>query len=57
MAPNYANLFTAHLEDRLLQEVPNNLHPTVWWRYIDDVFFIWDHSEEQFQIFMDYITT
>ena len=55
MAPNYANLFMADLEDRLLKEAPNNLTPTVWWRYIDDIFFTWDHSEEQLQTFMDHM--
>ena len=55
MAPNYANLFMADLEEKILSEAPNNLRPTVWWRYIDDIFFTWDHDEAQLHTFMDHM--
>ena len=52
MAPNYANLFMADLEERLITESPDNLKPTIWWRYIDDIFFIWDHGQDSLKSFM-----
>ena len=29
------------------------LQPLVWFRYIDDIFFIWMHNEEKFKIFLN----
>ena len=36
MAPSYANIFMANLENKLLNNSPNNLQPLIWKRYIDD---------------------
>ena len=38
MAPSYANLFMAQLENELLANTSTK--PLVWWRYIDDIFTI-----------------
>ena len=48
MAPNYANLFMDKLENQMLLEFAqiNGVKPLVWYRYIDDVFFIWTDTEE-----------
>ena len=48
MAPNYANLFMASLETKMVKEYfkQTNLKPLVWYRYIDDVFFVWTHGAE-----------
>ena len=27
--------------------------PMIWWRYIDDIFFIWEHGEESFKVFIE----
>ena len=43
MAPSYANLFMRRFETQILERATNK--PTVWWRYIDDVFTIWPHCE------------
>ncbi|KAL9966489.1 hypothetical protein ACROYT_G024571 [Oculina patagonica] len=43
MAPTYANLYMGHLESKLLAKSP--LKPLVWFRYIDDIFFLWTHGE------------
>ncbi len=53
MAPAYANIFMAELEDRLL----DNYHtkPILWKRYIDDVLCIWPGSQEDFSRFVDYL--
>ena len=43
-APNYAIIFIASQEDKLLAQWTLKL--TLWKRYIDEVFMIWDQSEE-----------
>ena len=50
MAPNYANLFMGDLEDEIMQSYP--LKPLVWFRYIDDIFFIWTHGREELNKFL-----
>ena len=27
----------------------------IWWKYIDDIFFIWDHDDESLKIFIDQV--
>ena len=34
----------AYLEEMLQDSFP--LKPKVWWRYIDDIFLLWEHGEE-----------
>ena len=29
------------------------LQPLVWFRYIDDIFFIWNHSEDELNKFLE----
>ena len=52
MAPNYANLFMGDLEEEIIQNYP--LKPLVWFRYIDDIFFIWTHGREELDKFLEY---
>ena len=40
----------ADLEKRLLSDM--DLKPCIWWRYIDDIFLIWEHGEESFKLFL-----
>ena len=49
MAPQYANLFMADLEQRFLQTQP--LKPFLYLRYINDIFLIWTHGEESLKQF------
>ena len=51
MAPSYANLFMAKLEESFLS-TGTTLKPYVWWRYIDDIFVIWQHGEESLKQFI-----
>ena len=44
-APPYACLFLDKIETAFFQT--QELQPLVWFRYIDDIFFIWTHSEEE----------
>ena len=43
MAPNYANLFMDNFEQKLLRDYfqKTDLSPLVWFRFIDDIFFVW----------------
>ncbi|CAN7976810.1 unnamed protein product, partial [Ixodes persulcatus] len=45
MAPNFANIFMGDLESTFLASCP--LQPMFYRRYIDDVFFIWSHAENE----------
>ena len=29
--------------------------PMIWWRYIDDIFFIWEHGEESLKVFIEQV--
>ena len=29
--------------------------PTIWWRYLDDVFFIWKHGKESLKGFIEQV--
>ena len=53
-APPYSILFMAELEEEiLLSEI--ELKPYLWWRYIDDIFFLWEHGEEKLKKFIEYL--
>ena len=55
MALSYANLFMAKLEETPLTQTTSS--PRVWWRYIDDVFAIWDKGQDELEIFLQKINT
>ena len=50
MAPSYANIFMGKFEHDLLQQTTQK--PTTWWRYIDDIFAVWPHGEQDLQVFL-----
>ena len=52
-APPYSILFMAELEEEILQKA--EFKPYLRWRYIDDVFFLWQHGEEKLKSFIDNI--
>jgi hypothetical protein len=56
MAPNYANLFMDNLENNMIAEYAEKtgLRPLVWFRFIDDIFFIWPHQSESLDEFIDF---
>ena len=55
MVSSYANIFMGELEKHLLQSTVNRL--CIWWRYIDDMFAVWNNGEEQLQQFLQEINT
>ena len=50
-APTYACIFMDKLETDFLNT--QEYLPLVWYRYIDDIFFIWTHGEEKLKFFLD----
>jgi len=55
MAPPYSILFLGELEEKLLNSV--DLKPFLWWRYIDDIFTIWEHGEENLLKFIAHLNS
>ena len=51
MAPNYAIIFMHYLETNLLNQA--TFKPTIWLRFIDDIFMIWPHGIQKLKLFMD----
>ena len=54
-APSLANLFMGFLEQNLLSKCAKK--PLVWFRYIDDIFLIWTHSEDELDDFFKFCNT
>ena len=52
-APPYSILFMAELEEEILRKA--KFKPYLWWRYIDEIFFLWEHGEEKLKSFIDKI--
>ena len=55
LAPGYANLFLPIFERLMLKEYPTKL--SIWLRYVDDIFMIWNDSEDKLKDFLAYIST
>jgi hypothetical protein len=55
VAPSFANLFMAGFEDTHVY----NYHkqPHTWLRYIDDIFLIWTHGQEELDHFLHHLNT
>ena len=49
-APPYAIIYMAALEEDFLETLIRK--PRLWWRYIDDIFMIWQHGEDELKIFL-----
>ena len=50
-APTYACIFMDKIESDFLKT--QKAKPLVWYRYIDDVFFIWTHGEQKLNSFLE----
>ena len=48
---SFANIFMAHIETTILSRTV--FKPTVWKRYIDDIFSLWDISKPDIEAFID----
>ena len=48
-APTYVILFMADFEEKMPECIEKK--PVIWLRYIDNIFFIWEHGEESLKVF------
>ena len=55
LAPSFANIYMNHFEDIFVYPYPHK--PTVWYRYIDDIFMIWDHGPDELNKFIEHLNT
>ena len=55
LAPNYANLFMDKFRTKTLEQYP--LKPLIWKRFIDDIFMIWTHGEQELHKFVEYLNS
>ena len=39
----------AEMEEEILRKAESK--PYLWWRYTDDIFFLWEHGEEKLKSF------
>ena len=53
MAPPYAIIFMGDLEEKLLKDCDKK--PLAWWRYIDDIFMLWQHGEKELEKFLEFL--
>ncbi len=49
LSPILANIYMERLEDEAIKNFP--LKPSLWCRYVDDVFALWPHDNESIQDF------
>ena len=47
----YAIIFMVDLEEKILEDI--ELQSCIWWRYIDDIFFIWEHGKDSLKPFIE----
>ena len=53
MAPPYAITFMGDLEEKLFKDCDKK--PVAWWRYIDDIFMLWQHSEKELEKCLEFL--
>ena len=51
LVPPYACIFMNQVETEFLES--QIYKPLIWFRYIDDVFFIWTHGQEKLSLFLE----
>ena len=54
-APSYANLFMAYFETEAMKKC--YLKPTVYYRFLDDIFSVWDHGRENLETFLEILNS
>ena len=56
MAVNFANIFMSKFEKHMIRDFFElyGKKTIIWLRYIDDIFFIWNDSEESLKLFINF---
>ena len=55
LAPSFANIFMYHFEKENVY--PYFLQPAVWYRYIDDIFMVWNHGLDELNKSIEHLNT
>jgi predicted GIY-YIG superfamily endonuclease len=55
LSPFLSNIFMEHFEDSFVQNY--NYKPLIWWRYVDDIFAVYQHNEHHLNNFLNYINS
>ena len=55
LSPVIANFQMEHFKKQALASAP--FTPTVWFRYVDDTFTIWNHGEEKLEEFQNHLNS
>ena len=53
VAPSFANIFMADFENKWVYTYPTQ--PLVWFRYIDDIFMVWNNSRDSLNEFLTHL--
>ena len=56
MAPQFANLYMAQFEEKYVYPYKPDLEK-YWFRFIDDIFLLWHHGEEELEKFLRHLNT
>ena len=51
MAPSYAIIFMDDLKEILPKD--RDKKPLTWWRYINDIFVLWQHGQKKLENFLE----
>ena len=57
VAPTYANLFMAHIEESYVYTYKDNSKPRIWFRFIDDIWGIFSGNSISFQNFVEHLNS
>ena len=55
LSPVLANLCMEFLESEFILNCPDNIKPLVWYRYVDDIFIVYDKDDSSFDNFVSYV--
>ena len=53
LSPVLANIFMEDFEQKALAN--SNLVPSIWKRFVDDIFAVWSHGDEQLLNFLNHL--
>ena len=54
LSPVLANIFMEHFEQHLTEDIPEDLKPVLWLRYVDDVLCIYEDMQK-FESYLEHL--